>query len=189
MKFAYADPPYFGRAAIWYGNKIGVTQLSKNYGGTSKVGYKPANYHPDSKDWDDIETHKKLIKTLENEYDGFALSLAHDNLQTLLPLFSEKIKVCIWIKWTLPGGSIVVNNYEPVILKLPKGKKMAIAGKTIPDVLDCKTRPNKGFAGAKPDAFNKWILDLLNFQNGDILDDLFPGTNGMSDAIASRLAV
>jgi hypothetical protein len=44
----------------------------------------------------------------------------------------------------------------------------------------------KGLVGAKPLAFNIWILDLLNYQNGDTLDDLFPGTNGMAEAIASR---
>jgi hypothetical protein len=47
----------------------------------------------------------------------------------------------------------------------------------------------KGLVGAKPLAFNLWILDMLNYQQGDTLDDLFPGTNGMADAIASRLAV
>ena len=40
----------------------------------------------------------------------------------------------------------------------------------------------KGLPGAKSDAFNDWILDLLNYENGDILDDLFPGSNGMTKA-------
>jgi hypothetical protein len=47
----------------------------------------------------------------------------------------------------------------------------------------------KGLVGAKPDAFNQWILDLLNYKNEDTLDDLFPGSNSMADAIALRLAV
>jgi hypothetical protein len=34
--------------------------------------------------------------------------------------------------------------------------------------------------GAKPDGFNRWILELLGFQEGDELDDLFPGTGGMT---------
>ncbi len=34
--------------------------------------------------------------------------------------------------------------------------------------------------------FNNWILDLLNYQNGDVVDDLFPGTNGLAEAIRSR---
>jgi hypothetical protein len=44
----------------------------------------------------------------------------------------------------------------------------------------------KGLVGAKPLAFNLWILDLLNYQPGDELHDLFPGTNGMAEAMASR---
>ena len=44
----------------------------------------------------------------------------------------------------------------------------------------------KGLQGAKPDKFNDWILDLLNYQSGDTLDDLFPGTNGMAEAILRR---
>jgi hypothetical protein len=36
----------------------------------------------------------------------------------------------------------------------------------------------------KCDYFNDWILDLLNYRGGeDTLDDLFPGTNGMAEAI------
>jgi hypothetical protein len=40
----------------------------------------------------------------------------------------------------------------------------------------------KGLPGAKSDSFNDWILDLLNFKEGDSLDDLFPGTGGMGRA-------
>jgi hypothetical protein len=57
------------------------------------------------------------------------------------------------------------------------------------DWLSCACAMRKGLVGAKPLTFNLWILDLLNYQEGDTLDDLFPGTNGMADAIASRLAV
>ena len=41
----------------------------------------------------------------------------------------------------------------------------------------------KGTHGAKPDAFNDWILDLIGYQSGDTLDDLFPGTGGMGEAV------
>ena len=47
----------------------------------------------------------------------------------------------------------------------------------------------KGLVGAKPLVFNLWILDLLNYKQGDQLDDLFPGSNGMADALAQRHAV
>ena len=45
----------------------------------------------------------------------------------------------------------------------------------------------KGLPGAKSDAYNNWILQLLNFQAGDELDDLFPGTGGMQSAIDKLL--
>ena len=43
-----------------------------------------------------------------------------------------------------------------------------------------------GLYGAKPDHFNQWILNLLQYEPGDQLDDLFPGTHSMAKAIASR---
>jgi len=54
------------------------------------------------------------------------------------------------------------------------------------DWLSCPIAMKKGLQGAKPDKFNDWILDLLNYQSGDTLDDLFPGTNGMAEAILRR---
>jgi hypothetical protein len=38
----------------------------------------------------------------------------------------------------------------------------------------------KGLVGAKPEKFCWWVLNLLGFQPGDTLDDLFPGTGVMS---------
>ena len=56
------------------------------------------------------------------------------------------------------------------------------------DWLSCRIAMKKGLTGAKPLEFNLWILDLLNYQEGDQLDDLFPGSNGMADALAQRHA-
>jgi hypothetical protein len=44
----------------------------------------------------------------------------------------------------------------------------------------------KGLVGAKPDVFNNWVLDLLNFKHGDTLDDLFTGSGGMDLTIRKR---
>lgn len=42
----------------------------------------------------------------------------------------------------------------------------------------------KGVPGAKPHYFNRWILDLLIYNHDeDTLDDLFPGSNGMAQAL------
>jgi hypothetical protein len=183
LKLAIADPPYLGRASTWYGSTMGKSQLSIKQGGTSKTGYKPADYHPESHLWDDIETHRNLINRLENDYDGFALCLAHDNLQQLLPLFKTKVKICIWHKWILPSGSSITNNYEPVIIKVPKNRRAAVKGLTTPDVLTCQKREGRGFAGRKPKAFTHWILDLLQYQDGDEVDDLFNGSGAVIESI------
>jgi hypothetical protein len=44
----------------------------------------------------------------------------------------------------------------------------------------------KGLPGAKPWRFCEWVLDGLNFQLGDTLDDLFPGTGVMGEVVAAR---
>jgi hypothetical protein len=44
----------------------------------------------------------------------------------------------------------------------------------------------QGLRGSKPGYFNDWVLDLLNYQPGDQLDDLFPGTRGMSAAVERK---
>jgi hypothetical protein len=36
--------------------------------------------------------------------------------------------------------------------------------------------------GAKPDTFSYWLFELLNIQQGDTLDDLFPGSLAVSRA-------
>jgi len=41
----------------------------------------------------------------------------------------------------------------------------------------------KGLYGAKPMHFNNYILELLQYKLGDELIDVFPGTEGMSEAI------
>jgi hypothetical protein len=185
MKLAIADPPYLGRASIWYGSTMTKSQLGALHGGTAKVQYKPADYHPEAHLWDDIQTHKTLIKQLESDYDGFALCLAHDNLQQLLPLFSVKVKVCIWHKWTLPSGSCISNTYEPVIVRVPDSRRRAIKGATTPDLLTYKKKEGMGFAGRKPKAFTYWLLDLLQYKENDQVDDLFNGSGAIIDALNS----
>jgi hypothetical protein len=38
--------------------------------------------------------------------------------------------------------------------------------------------------GSKPDAFCFWLFELLNAQDGDTLDDLFPGSGAVTAAWA-----
>jgi hypothetical protein len=54
------------------------------------------------------------------------------------------------------------------------------------DWLSCAVTKQTGQRGAKPDAFNDWILDLLCYEPGDEFDDLFPGSGGMAKAVERR---
>jgi hypothetical protein len=48
------------------------------------------------------------------------------------------------------------------------------------DWMACARAMRKGLVGAKPDAFNVWVLDLLGFDPAqDTVNEIFPGTQGM----------
>ncbi len=47
----------------------------------------------------------------------------------------------------------------------------------------CNIALKKGLSGAKPDAFNDWILQLINYEPGDEVVDLFPGSNRLEEAV------
>ena len=53
------------------------------------------------------------------------------------------------------------------------------------DWMACARANRKGLKGAKPLAFNNWVLQLLNCKQGDELVDMFPGTGGMAEALKS----
>ena len=70
--------------------------------------------------------------------------------------------------------------WEPVILY--RGRKDHKRKPMVRDWLSCATARKKGLQGAKPDAFNDWVLLLLNAQSEDEVVDLFPGSGGLSTA-------
>jgi hypothetical protein len=72
--------------------------------------------------------------------------------------------------------------WEPVLLH--GGRKNNKRKPYVRDWLSCRIAMKKGLTGAKPLAFNNWILDLLNYEEGDSIDDLFTGTNGFSETRA-----
>jgi len=42
----------------------------------------------------------------------------------------------------------------------------------------------RGLTGAKPEAFCRWVLDLLGYADGDEIIDLFPGTAVLGQVVA-----
>ena len=187
MKLCIADPPYFGRAAVWYGNAMGISQLSKSDGGTSKTAVRPADNHPDAHLWDKIEKHEEMVQMLINNYEGWAIAMAHDNLRDYLPLIpkSVPIRIGIWTKpQTMPSGARVLNTYEPVIVRIPEGRRASNGQVIFPRDSVTIKRLNNGFAGAKPPAWTRWVLDMLGYDSEvDVVHDLFQGSGSVTNEI------
>lgn len=183
MKFAYADPVYY--------------KQSHHYPD-----------HPESYLWDDLQTHHNLILRLVEEYpDGWALSCSAPSLRLLLPVVPERARIGVWCKTfsAFKRGVRPAYAWEPVIWcggrnppehphpPPPKGGKQTTPKDfhetwvETPGLL-CPITLRKGLTGAKPEAFCHWVLDLLGFQPGDLVDDLYPGTNVMGDVVLQRQA-
>lgn len=119
--------------------------------------------------------HAKLISSLVDRYDGWALSTSAEALATVLPLCPLSIRVCAWVKPIGVSGKTfgMHSTWEPLIVvpgrELQPGKRDWIAA-----------QPAKGgdstLIGRKPEAFCVWMFDLLGMLPGDAFDDLFPGS-------------
>lgn len=141
--------------------------------------------HDEAHVWDEVQSHIDLMHSLNNNYDAWALSLTSTSLRLILPGAPDGARVAAWVKpfaaWR--PNHRVQYTWEPIIFKTERAK----GGRGIPSVRDhlsCNIAMRKGLQGAKPDAFNDYILDLLGYEDGDEFVDLFPGTNGMADAIS-----
>lgn len=163
MRFAYADPPYLGWAEKFYGDPT----------------------------YDSLEAHRLLVERLCSEFDGWAMSLYSNSLHQILPLCPTDTRIAAWVKPWAPFRPGVSPGYlwEPVLFRGARTARQRPKGvKTVRDWLSCNSATKKGLRGAKPDAFCSWLLDLLGVQDGDSVEDLFPGTGTMGRVAASRLA-
>lgn len=184
MRFAYADPPYLGRAEYYRA------------------------HHPDAMTWNDPETHRALIAHLQAEYpDGWALSLNERSLRTILPMCPPEARVaaCITDRPRFAGKAVPVRkHFEPVIFN--GGRPYSDTGNRAADFLVTKQerlpagqpryamrkddlRSGRTFVGRKPKAFSLWVLDLLGWLPGDMIDDLFPGTGAVQEAWSIRMGI
>ena len=168
MRFAYADPPYLGCGKLY------------------------AKHHPEAMVWDDPEMHRRLIERLSDEYpDGWTMSLHEPSLRVLLPMAPAGTRVLSWCKpfASFKPGVTKAWTWEPVFLW--GGRPIEKTEPTWRDHLEAPAISEnitlrKGLTGAKPWRFCEWILDGLNFQNGDVVDDLFPGTGVMEQVVRGR---
>ena len=98
---------------------------------------------------------------------------------------SVPFRVGAWTKtWHQIRPTTVQFAWEPVIFK--PARKDNKRKPMVRDWLSCAVTKQTGQRGAKPDAFNDWILDLLVYEPGDEFIDLFPGSGGMARALERR---
>lgn len=160
MKFAYADPPYFGLAEKFYGH-----------------------LHSDAAAYDKLETHAALIDRITSEYDGWAMSLHSPSLRHILPLCPPNARVMAWVKpfASFKPGVGVAYAWEPLIVW--GGRKRTRKQHTVRDWFAENITLQRGFTGAKPERVIWWLMDVLNVEPDDIVDDLFPGSGACTRAI------
>ena len=161
FRAAYADPPYLGLAASIYGKM-----------------------HPDAADYDNPETHRRLIERMMDEYDSWAMSLHEPALRQILSMCPESVRVASWVK---PFASFKKNvtrawTWEPVIFSWHRGRKRTIQQPTWRDHVAEPIAMMRGFPGAKPAKFCYWVFDGLNLEPDDDFADLFPGSGAVSRA-------
>ena len=74
------------------------------------------------------------------------------------------------------GAGHLRRRPEPQPPAPPKGG----AQTTPKDYIAVPITLQRGLTGAKPEAFCRWVLDLLGYTEGDEIADLFPGTGTMA---------
>lgn len=161
LAFAYADPPYVG--------------CSHYYD------------HPDAARWDDPAEHVALMAQLDQDYDGWALSCSAPSLAVLLPGAPAGTRVAVWVKpfAAFKRNVRVAYTWEPVLWRriAPRRDGDPVSRDHLAEPITLR----RGLTGAKPDRFASWVMDLLGWQHGDELTDLFPGTGTIGRVAGERL--
>lgn len=181
MRLCIADPPYLGRAHKWYGD----SGDAKTFHGVERIPAK-GDVHPNASDWDDPEMHRRMVERLEEEYDGYAIAMAWNNLRHYLQWTRPDVWVGIWVKTNgVPGGSRLHNPWEPVIVRPPDTRRRVNGtGTAVRGVINAAAPPQT-FVGAKPRAWTRWVLDMLGYDpDTDTVDDLFHGSGAVAAEIA-----
>lgn len=180
MRLAIADPPYLGRAELWYGGK-GATKWPKTQRRSRGRGPEDAEYHPDAAQWDNPAAHNRLMAELEAGCDGWAMAASAKTLALLdVP---PRARIAIWqVTNAIPDGSRIRSTWEPVIVRVPEGRRAHGTGPMVADVLTA-AHPMANFVGTKPVPWTHWVLDMLGYRSDeDELIDIFPGSGAVSRA-------
>jgi hypothetical protein len=167
VKLAYADPPYVGQAKKHYENQ-------PDYGG-------------------EVD-HVALIRELQDEYDGWALSCHINSLRELWMLCPEA-RVGVWVKpfAFFKKGVRPSYAYEPVLFVSSRtdNERAKVYGGKAPFCRDWVSANVWGVTAAervnpvkgkkRPDVCY-WIFGLLGAHPSDEFTDFFPGSGGVGTA-------
>lgn len=162
MKLGYADPPYLGCGKLY------------------------AEHHPNALDWDDPETHRRLVERLEAEFDGWVLH-SSATPEAMAPysrlVVGTGARWCSWVKGfaAFKRNVPVAYAWEPVIVK-PARKPVVSKRLVMRDWIQESITLKRGLTGAKPEAVCHWAFELLGARPDDELVDLFPGTGAVGRA-------
>ena len=128
------------------------------------------------------------MEHLIDEYDGWAIATTPDGLGAYHPLLVSA-RVGAWVRPNaMPGGGRIIPRWEPVIVFVPEDRRGAEQLR-VPDVLTAAA-PRRGFAGAKPAEWTRWVLAMLGYAPGaDTVHDVFPGSGAVGAAVDGMLPI
>jgi DNA modification methylase len=178
-KLAIADPPYWGTAERFYGLE------GKGY---EKGSPNVSNTHPYANLWDNPSAHYELLGYLQDNYDSFAIAMNTYSLGLYLKrikLHSQSgYRVCAWIRPnSAPTGSRIRPSWEPVLVfNSPERRSYGSKLSRTKDYLIANP-PRTRFIGQKPFEWTEWVIELLGYQDGDVISDLFPGSGAVTSAL------
>lgn len=181
---AIADPPYPPNLlAAGHGTQ---TRADRWYGGNdTRTGadYRTADYHPDAAEWNDPARHRELLADLAARFDGWAIATTPDAVAAVYPPLPIGTRVMAWHKLrALPTGHRIASSWEAVLVYPPPDRRSSRGRGQLPDLLRCPA-PQGSFAGAKPAAWTRWVLDALGYDpDTDTLVDMFPGSGAVARA-------
>jgi branched-subunit amino acid transport protein len=191
MRLAIADPPYLGRAEMWYGQRSVGLRNDGTIGHGKPGTASKADRHPDAAAWDDPLTHRALVRRLVADYDGWAIAMLPDNLHDYLRWVPRETRIAVWHEpGVMPTGSHPRRRWEAVLVSRCPGRRRVVnVPLAVGDVLTCSRVTGipraATFAGRKPRQWTEWVLAMLGYcPTHDTVDDLFHGSGAVSATLA-----
>lgn len=165
MRFAFADPPYPGKARCYYS----------------------------CDEVDHAELTDRLVRDYPDGWALSTDSIHLRDVLELCPIGSRVaswVKPGSMPSFGSTGKPFC--SWEPVIFFGGRGRRKSVADSLVcaTDAGRGFGKDRLNFTGAKPFLFCRWIVGLLGAKNGDTIDDLFPGTgrcSGFFRTILSQL--